>query len=174
MWKNNTLYFGSNLTADAFARMDEKKKLKEFLKRVEESFLVPAEIIDQKKDEALGFASILLSCSAVEALAKIYFPNEASSSKRFNKFCLENIGIRRNIFEKMCIYDAYRCGIAHEGRIKRRFAVSYQIDNAFWENGVDHILNPLVFRRTFLQDIQKHFRGSEMHFGEIVKNLFED
>lgn len=174
MWKNNSLYFDSENTADSFDKLQNDKKTDMFLKRIRESYLDIAKEIDSKEDVRYGFASILLSCSAIEAMAKIFYPNEKRSSYRFNDFCLNELGIRNKIFSEMEIYDAYRCGLSHEGRVKKRFSVSYEMQNAFFSDPYLKIINPKIFREMFLEKFENHFLHDKEKYGKIISSMFSD
>lgn len=174
MWKNNTLYFDENNTSESFDRMPDREKLSMYLNRVQETFLDISKEIDLRRESKLGFASILLSCSAIEALAKIMYFNTGGATSRFNRFCLNNLAIEQQAFQSMELYNAYRCGLAHEGRIKRKFSVSYETNNVFEFSNDFKILNPKLFQETFLSDIRYHFNGREEEMGAVVSNMFAD
>lgn len=174
MWKNNTLYFDSDNTAESFDKLSDPQKLEIFLRRIKENYLDVSNEIDKKNDVRYGFASMLLSCSAIEAMAKIFYPEIVYSSRRFNLFCLNELNIRKKIFEEMEIYDAYRCGISHEGRVKRRFSVTYEMQDAFYSSEQLKIVNPKVFRELFLVDYEKFFINDKNKYGKIVSDLFCD
>lgn len=172
MWKNNTLYFGPDLTSKEFDSLDKMKKLEVYLQRVQESYLDVAKEVDHQGDVKRGFASILLSCSAIEALAKIYYISLGPTA-RFNKFCKTNIQIEPVVFAEMDLYDNYRCGLAHEGRIKKKYSVSYETEEDFISLGDHRILNPRLFRERYLDDIGSYFKGVEGQMGAVVEGMFK-
>lgn len=174
MWKNNSLYFDSDNTAESFDKLSNSEKIEIFLKRIKESYLDVSKEIDDKLDVRFGFASMLLSCSAIEAMAKIFYPSENYSSRRFNNFCLNELKIRSKIFSEMEVYDAYRCGLSHEGRVKRRFSVSYELGDAFYSSPQVKIVNPKIFRELFLKNYESFFLTDKEKYGRIVSNLFSD
>lgn len=112
-----------------------------FFQRLEESYLKPADELNNSKH---GFAALAIVFSAIEYVAVIHHDQKGPGDKAIAALtecgCFPKDMVGR-------IYGAYRCGIVHEGKISAGMAASYEIGNVFFagESGGIFIINPERF-----------------------------
>src|SRR5712692_1344469 len=110
-------------------------------RRVEGFYLGPADLLNRK---AHAFAAGVVCFAAIDAIAR-YEVSSGYSSDRFKKWIAKLPDFRQLADEELdLVYDDFRNGLLHEGRIKRTGQFTYKIPRAVHiENGVV-LINPRI------------------------------
>jgi len=125
---------------------DEERCLNAFEDRTKWIFLEPAEEICEKHPFATG---ILCVC-AIDYLVRLPKKEETHASDYRN-------WLKDNILElggsEFDFYDIFRCGLVHEGRVKKGFQFSLEIDSLLSKIEGVLVINP----RLLLKEVTHYF-----------------
>jgi len=158
MREEDKLYFSPIHTfadvAEALERNDRKMLLEAFAARVNGFYLNPAKVLDEKK---LGFGCGLLCAATIDFLAKIVYPDEGST-ERIPFWLADNIKeFSRKDFAKR-FYEDFRCGLVHEGRIKRTGEFSYGTETIVTASDGIIRINPRILLEKVRQAFEEYLQ----------------
>lgn len=170
------LYFSPKYKFIELDWNDKEGLIKAFEDRVSEYYLKPIEEFNKRR---YGFASGVLSVTTIDFLARIATRKEKVEKEDFKAWLEDNIdGFNYELATKL--YEDFRCGLIHEGRIKNCGQFSYDIGDLIWlEDGV-MIVNPELLieriKNAFKNFIRKIREDDEafQSFKETLKRDFQD
>lgn len=121
------LYFSQKFKFVDLDLNDKEGLLEAFKDRVEGFYLRPAKLLNKEKN---GFACGLICLSAIDFLSRIRYKERNRVGMRNKKWITEYLGIP-DIGAKQ-IYEQFRNGLVHEGRVKELGQFWYKSPKLTW------------------------------------------
>lgn len=152
---------------------DKKMKIDAFEDSVKEFYLKPAHNINMN---GCGFATGLLCLTTIDVLARIASGKEKVDKTDYKGWVKDNIP-EFNDELALRLYENFRCGLVHEGRIKNCGQFSYDINTIVdVANGVMLINSHLLLGRIIeaLQEYINNIRKNDETFRKFSTSLIRD
>jgi hypothetical protein len=157
------LYFAPGL---AFANIDFRltELPRQYQRRIEGYYLKPAEYLI---NEEYGFGAGLLILCAIDALGKVDYPI-SQVADRFKAYCQKRLISFSNEELAGYLYDAFRCGIVHEARVKdgAEFSLESKTSVEYAPGGVR--VNPVHLLSEVRAALDKQMREIESNQEQMV------
>ncbi|MEQ1876576.1 MAG: hypothetical protein ABL958_08015 [Bdellovibrionia bacterium] len=120
------LFFAPGFEFDRLLDANDTQLMKAWLSRIEYYYIKPANILVNSGDPDFGFAAMLLSMSAIEAMAKVKFVADPGGTRsKFDLFAHIHLNVPNNFLKGSSgLYNIFRCGLAHEGRVKTTCSIN--------------------------------------------------
>lgn len=163
----NMLYFSPKYRFINLDFHDKKVLIDAFEDRVMSFYLQPAEELSKK---GYGFAAGVICMAAIDFLARITIGKKKVNQEDFKNWLKTKVdGFNYDLANKL--YQDFRCGLVHEGRVKNCGQFSYETQHMIADNTV-MIVNPNLLLsgiRKALRNYIREIRGNCRAF-QVFKN----
>lgn len=163
------MFFSKRLQFSDVTWTDEAQVVDALFDRIDSYFIVPARALAGAGD---GFACGLISVCTIDFVAKYCFPNEKEVGVRFCHWVDDNLPeFRRGGFGRR-LYDDFRNGLVHEGRIKEGSSFVLEGPNLVMEKQgftVVHAARLLSAIEGAIQAWYKDVTNNTAHRSELVE-----
>lgn len=177
----DSVYFSRNLKFEQIDWSDKDNVIDAFQDRVKELYLKPTEQLDINKHP---FATGVMCSAIIDLLTRIDSGKEEITKHDFKNWLASNIqdfakssSIKELQTLAMRFYIDFRCGLVHEGRIKKAAAFSYDLKRLVAEEDGIMVVNPGILFSKVKEVLEKYFekiRNSQKEYDRLEKVLKRD
>ncbi len=177
----DSVYFSRDLKFEQIDWGNKDNVINAFEDRVEELYLKPTEQLDRHKHP---FATGIMCSAIIDLLARIESGREETTKHDFKKWLTTNIhdfvkssSVKELETLAMRFYIDFRCGLVHEGRIKKAAVFSYDLNCLVAEEDGIMAVNPGMLFSKVKEVLEKYFekiRNSQKEYDKLEKVLKRD
>lgn len=182
MITNGVVEFAPGFPLQEMTRATPSDWLSRWSDRIQSYYLSPAETLNRAGH---GFASLLLQCSAIEAIGTIAFP-DLPLGARFKKTASELLQFTGQ--DPELLYMHFRCGLVHNGRTnqvgpfrrpKELSAIDFDLNcEYFIQTSASGKKLIVINPKRLLQSLRRGFaqwlsRANSRAIGEHIRNQFQ-
>lgn len=148
-----TLFFSKNYTFKDFKNGDKQKRLAAFQDRVYSLYIDPINILIENE---AAFGAGVISVSLIDCFVRVMFRIPRSNPDSYKKWLKSNINdFCKDDYAKR-FYEDFRCGLVHEGRIKKAGQFTFSIREIIKkENGI-FFVNPSLLSKKLIDVFEEY------------------
>ncbi len=173
--------FSTSILYSALGASISPQLINQLKTRIEEYYLWPAEILNAKE---AGFAVCLLCFSTIEFFAQILEIQKTNRRSRRSptKHVVEWITQYFKVEEKLAgkMYQAFRCGLSHNGQIEDGYAFSYANDtdgpssnkSFYTTKPINKTPRLVIYPRKLLETLRNALESIYSYFEEDLKLFY--
>jgi len=136
---NNEIHFSPSILSSDLERICDDELLAGYKDRLMEWYISAAELLNSTGH---GFGAGVILLTLIDCLAKVFVDENSLVGTRFKQFVEFHMNLPRPLAN--ILYDNFRNGLVHEGRIKGNFSFSYRIGSICCKYGSTTAINPEI------------------------------